>query len=209
MEKSKAYHPWREYASFKRVEMFLPDLWPAYFSKAKDAVYGILTEMNISTCPLGIGTNSLGYGNQEVDEAVRTVIDNGNMSTFNCPEEVYLAEKLVELHPWADMVRFARSGGEANSIGIRIARAASGRDNVAICGYHGWHDWYLSANLGEQKNLDGHLLPGLEPNGVPRNLRGTIYPNYNNFDELQCIVDNHDIGVIKMEVGERGPRTTF
>ena len=161
----------------KRAEMFLPDLWPAYFSKAKGCrVWDLDGNEYIDMSIMGIGTNILGYGNQEVDEAVRTVIDKGNMSTFNCPEEVYLAEKLVELHPWADMVRFARSGGEANSIGIRIARAASGKDNVAICGYHGWHDWYLSANLGEEKNLDGHLLPGLEPNGVPRNLRGTVYP---------------------------------
>ena len=98
------------------------------------------------------------------------------MSTLNCPEEVYLAEKLIELHPWSDMARFARSGGEANSIAIRIARAASGRDNVAVCGYHGWHDWYLSANLGDDKSLDGHLLPGLKPNGVPRNLKGTVFP---------------------------------
>ena len=86
------------------------------------------------------------------------------------PEDSFseLAERLVELHPWADMVRLARSGGEANAVAIRIARAASGRDKVAICGYHGWHDWYLSANLGAEKGLDGHLLPGLEPNGVPR-----------------------------------------
>jgi len=132
----------------KRAEMFLPDLWPAYFSKAKGCrVWDLDGNEYIDMSIMGIGTNTLGYGNQEVDEAVRSVIDNGNMSTFNCPEEVYLAEKLVELHPWADMVRLARSGGEANAIGIRIARAASGKDNVAICGYHGWHDWYLSANL--------------------------------------------------------------
>nr|ADD96535.1 hypothetical protein [uncultured organism MedDCM-OCT-S11-C293] len=138
----------------KRAEMFLPDLWPAYFSKAKGCrVWDLDGNEYIDMSIMGIGTNILGYGNQEVDEAVRSVIDNGNMSTFNCPEEVYLAEKMVELHPWADMVRFARSGGEANSIGIRIARAASGKDNVAICGYHGWHDWYLSANLGEEKTL--------------------------------------------------------
>ena len=62
----------------------------------------------------------------EVDAAVRRTIDNGNMSTLNCPEEVYLAERLIELHPWADMVRFARAGGEVNAITIRIARAASG-----------------------------------------------------------------------------------
>lgn len=186
----------------KRAEMFLPDQWPAYFSKAEGCKVWDLDENEyIDMSIMGIGTNILGYANQEVDDAVRSVVDNGNMSTFNCPEEVYLAEKLIELHPWAHMVRFARSGGEANSIGIRIARAATGKDNVAICGYHGWHDWYLSANLGNDKSLDGHLLPGLEPNGVPCNLRGTVYPfHYNDFAELEAIVNQHDIGVIKMEV---------
>ncbi len=196
----------------KRAEMFLPDLWPAYFSKAKGCrVWDLDGNEYIDMSIMGIGTNALGYGHPEVDAAVRSVIENGNMSSFNCPEEVYLAEKLVELHPWADMVRFARSGGEANSIGIRIARAASGKDNVAICGYHGWHDWYLSANLGEEKNLDGHLLPGLEPNGVPRTLRGTVYPfHYNDFAELESIVNDHDIGVIKMEVvRNQGPEDNF
>jgi len=150
---------------------------------------------------MGIGTNILGYGQPEVDEAVLQTVQAGNMSTFNCPEEVYLAEKLIELHPWADMARFARSGGEANAIAIRIARAASGKDKVAICGYHGWHDWYLSANLGDEKNLDGHLLPGLDPNGVPRNLKGTVFPfRYNDFEELLALVNTHEIGVIKMEV---------
>jgi glutamate-1-semialdehyde 2,1-aminomutase len=133
------------------------------------------------------------------------------MSTFNCPEEVYLAEKLVELHPWADMVRLARSGGEANAIAIRIARAASGKDNVAVCGYHGWHDWYLSANLGSEENLAGHLLPGLDPKGVPQNLRGTVFPFlYNNYNELENIVNKHNIGVIKMEVvRNKGPEDNF
>jgi glutamate-1-semialdehyde 2,1-aminomutase len=133
------------------------------------------------------------------------------MSTLNCPEEVYLAEKLIELHPWADMVRLARSGGEANAIAIRIARAASGKDKVAICGYHGWHDWYLSANLSDDSNLDGHLLPGLEPRGVPRSLRGTTLPfTYNNFAELESLVNAHDIGAIKMEVvRNNGPVDDF
>jgi glutamate-1-semialdehyde 2,1-aminomutase len=162
-------------------------------------------------CIMGIGTNTLGYGNPEVDAAVMSTVQAGNMSTLNCPEEVYLAERLVQMHPWAEMVRFARSGGEANAIAIRIARAASGRDKVAICGYHGWHDWYLSANLSDDAGLDGHLLPGLEPNGVPRNLRGTVFPfNYNNFEELKALVKEHEIGVIKMEVSRnRGPEDNF
>lgn len=186
----------------KRAEMFLPDQWPAYFSKAKGCEIWDLdgnryTDMSI----MGIGTNTLGYGHPKVDEAVLRSVHDGNMGTLNCPEEVHLAEKLVEMHPWADMARFARSGGEANAIAIRIARAASGRDIVAICGYHGWHDWYLSVNLANDKGLDGHHLPGLQPKGVPRNLRDTVFPfNYNNFEELEKLVNQHTIGVIKMEV---------
>ena len=196
----------------KRAEMFLPDQWPAYFSKSKGCkVWDLDGKEYIDMSIMGIGTNILGYGHDEIDDAVRKTIDAGNMSTFNCPEEVYLAEKLIELHPWADMVRFARAGGEANAIAVRIARAASGKDNVAICGYHGWHDWYLSANLGDDKNLAGHLLPGLEPNGVPQNLRGTVFPfNYNNYAELENLVNTQNIGVIKMEVSRNlGPEDSF
>lgn len=196
----------------KRPEMFLPDQWPAYFSKAKGCrVWDLDGKEYIDMSIMGIGTNILGYGHPEVDEAVHQVVNKGNMSTLNCPEEVYLAEKLIELHPWADMARFARSGGEANAIAIRIARAASGKDKVAICGYHGWHDWYLSANLGDDKSLDGHLLPGLEPQGVPRNLRGTVFPfTYNNYSQLEELVKTHDIGVIKMEVmRNQGPEDNF
>lgn len=196
----------------KRAEMFLPDQWPTYFSKAKGCkVWDLDGNEYVDMSIMGIGTNTLGYGHPEVDAAVMQVVKDGNMATLNCPEEVYLSEKLVELHPWADMVRLARSGGEANAIAIRIARVASGKDKVAICGYHGWHDWYLSANLGDDKRLDGHLLPGLEPNGVPRDLKGTVFPfNYNNFIELETLVNNHDIGVIKMEVvRNREPEDNF
>ena len=186
----------------KRPEMFLPEFWPTYYSKAEGCNIWDLDKNKYKDLSLmGVGTNILGYGNPLVDEAVRKTISNGNMSTLNCPEEVYLSEKLVEIHPWADMVRLARSGGEANSIGIRIARAATGKDKVAICGYHGWHDWYLSSNLQDKNNLSEHLNPGLETNGVPKALEGTVFTfNYNNFAELEKITDEHDLGVIKMEV---------
>lgn len=197
----------------KRPEMFLPDLWPSYFSKAKGCkIWDLDGKELLDMSIMGIGTNTLGYGNEEVDNAVLETVRNGNMTTLNCPEEVNLAEKLVTLNPWADMVRFARSGGEANSIAIRIARAASGKDKVAICGYHGWHDWYLSANHNDGGDeLSGHLLAGLSPKGVPKNLKDTVYPfNYNNFEELLSIVDNNDIGVIKMEVLRNfGPEDNF
>tara|TARA_B110000027_G_C16120295_1_gene302470 strand:+ start:2326 stop:3633 length:1308 start_codon:yes stop_codon:yes gene_type:complete len=196
----------------KRPEMFLPEQWPSYFSKAKGcSVWDLDGKELIDMSIMGIGTNTLGYGNDEVDAAVMETIKSGNMSTLNCPEEVYLAEKLIEINPWAEMVRFARSGGEANAIAIRIARAASGKDKVAICGYHGWHDWYLSANHNGGNDLSGHLLPGLNPNGVPKNLKDTVLPfHYNNYEELLALVENNDIGVIKMEVVRNfGPEDNF
>jgi len=197
----------------KRPEMFLPEHWPAYFSKAKGCnVWDLDGNKYTDVSIMGIGTNILGYGHEEVDSAVMETVRNGNMSTLNCPEEVWLAEKLVEMHPWADMARFARSGGEANAIAIRIARAASGRDKVAVCGYHGWHDWYLSANLGSEESLAGHLLPGLDPQGVPSSLRNTVFTfNYNKIEELETLFSQHpDIGVIKMEVSRnKGPENGF
>ena len=187
----------------KRPEMHLPNQWPAYYTKAKGCKVWDLDSKKYYDCSImGVGTNILGYGNEEVDRAVIETISKGNMSTLNCPEEVELAEKLIDLDPWADMVRFARTGGEANAIAIRIARAASGKDKVAVCGYHGWHDWYLSVNHNHNgENLDQHLLPGLEPNGVPLELKNTVFPfEYNNLDQLEKIISKYDIGVIKMEV---------
>lgn len=211
-EKAKQLIPGGTMLLSKRPEMFLPDNWPAYYSKTRGtSVWDLDGNQYIDMSIMGIGTNTLGYSHPEVDEAVMNAIKNGNMSTLNCPEEVFLAEKLVEMNPWASMVRFARSGGEANAIAIRIARAASGKDNVAICGYHGWHDWYLSTNHNDGDGLSNHLLPGLNPDGVPKNLKNTIFPFlYNNILELEQIVANNDIGVIKMEVVRNfGPEDDF
>jgi glutamate-1-semialdehyde 2,1-aminomutase len=167
--------------------------------------------IDMSYC--GIGACVLGFADPGVDAAVRAAIASGSMATLNCPEEVELAELLCELHPWADMVRYARTGGEAMAIAVRIARASTGRDKVAFCGYHGWHDWYLAANLAEEAALDGHLLPGLEPAGVPRGLVGTALPfHYNRVDELEAIVsaDRDELAAIVMEpVREEAPEPGF
>ena len=201
-DRAKSVIPGGNMLLSKRPEMHLPDIWPAYFSRAAGVTVWDLEDRAFTDMSLmSVGTNTLGYGHLSVDASVRGVIDAGNMSTLNAPEEVALAERLVALHPWADMARFARSGGEANAIAIRIARAASGRDGVAICGYHGWHDWYLAANLGDSAGLDGHLLPGLDPAGVPRDLAGSVFPfAYNDLEALKSLVTDQKIGVIKMEV---------
>jgi glutamate-1-semialdehyde 2,1-aminomutase len=196
----------------KRAEMFLPGGWPAYYKKAK----GIeITDLDgkkyLDFSLMGVGSCILGYADPDINKAVKKAIDDGSMSTLNCPEEVELAEQLLSLHPWPGMVRFARAGGEANTIALRIARASSGKDKVAFCGYHGWHDWYLSSNLASDKNLDGHLLPGLEPKGVPRGLLLTALPfRYNHSEELEAIIKKHDIGVIFLEsVRHNDPENNF
>jgi len=203
-KKAKKVIPGGNMLISKNPERYLPNYWPTYFKSAKGCKikdYDGNTFLDISL--MGVGTNVLGYGNSEVDAAVKSAVKNGNMSSLNCKEEILLAEKLIELHPEFDMVKFARTGGEANSVAIRIARAASGRDNVAICGYHGWHDWYLSANLNNNngKNLETHLIKGLEIEGVPKKLKKTSFPfEYGNYSKIEKIVKEKNIGVIKMEV---------
>ena len=187
----------------KRPEMFLPEQWPSYYAKAQgvevvDLDGNVYVDMSI----MGVGACVLGYADLDVDSTVKAAIGNGSMCTLNAPEEVELAELLCELHPWAEMVRYARAGGEAMSMAVRIARAHTRRDKVAFCGYHGWTDWYLAANLGEEDALDGHLLPGLSPAGVPRGLKGTALPfHYNRLNQLKEIVDTHrnDLAAIVME----------
>jgi glutamate-1-semialdehyde 2,1-aminomutase len=191
----------------KRAEMLLPGAWPAYFDRASGCdVWDLDGRRYVDVGLMGVGTNILGYAHPKVDEAVRRVVDKGALSTLNAPEEVALADRLCELHPWADMARFTRSGGEACAVAVRIARAASGKDAVAFCGYHGWHDWYLSANLADDAALDGHLLPGLEPAGVPRALRGTSRPfPYNDLVALESLLQAGDVGTIIMEVERSTP----
>lgn len=196
----------------KRSEQFLPNQWPSYYKKAKGVeVWDMDGNKFIDMSLMGVGACTLGYADDDVNKAVKSAVDVGSMATLNCPEEVELAELLLKLNPWADMVRYARTGGEAMAIAVRIARAYSGKDKIAFCGYHGWHDWYLSANLADDDNLDGHLLPGLEPLGVPRSLKGSAIPfTYNRINELEEIVKNNDIGVIVMEpIRHHEPENNF
>ena len=185
----------------KRSELHLPNKWPAYFSKAKKIyVWGINGEKYLDMF-CAVGTSVLGYSNDQVNKSVSKVIKKGNMTTLSCPEEVSLAQKLINHHPWASMAKFTRGGGEANSLAIRIARTNTKKKNVAFCGYHGWHDWYLSANLNSRNNLDQHLMSGLNYDGIPDNLKNTSFPfPFNNYEYLLKLIEKKKIGIIKMEV---------
>jgi len=202
-QKAKRFIPGGTQLLSKRPEMFLPDAWPAYYSRCKGThVWDLDNNEYIDMTISGVGACVLGYADPDVDAAVGSAINAGNMCTLNSPEEVELAEFLCNLHPWAGMVRYARTGGESMAVAVRIARAYSGKDKVLFCGYHGWHDWYLSANLAESSALDGNLLPGLEPTGVPRGLQGTVFPFiYNDIDNFKLLFDKHknDLACVVME----------
>ena len=187
----------------KRPEMFLPDNWPSYYDKSKGCeVWDLDGKKYIDASFMGIGACVIGYADEDINKAVIDVVNKGSMNTLNSPEEIELAELMVKLHPWSEMVRYTRSGGEAMAVAIRIARAKTKRDAVIFSGYHGWHDWYLAANLSDDNALDGHLLSGLSPTGTPRNLRGTSFGvKYNDSNELiEVFEKNKDrVGIIVIE----------
>lgn len=186
----------------KRPDRYGPDVWPSYFAKSSGVT---VTDLDgntfIDMAQMGIGSSILGYANPELNNAVIDTIKDGINCTLNAPEEVLLAERLIELNPFAGGVRFAKSGGEAMAMAIRIARASSGKDKVLFSGYHGWSDWYLATNLADKNGLNEHLIPGLSSAGVPSGLANTAIPfTYNDIDNLEETVKNHsDAGVICLE----------
>ena len=202
--KAKSIIPGGTQLLSKRPEMFLPNLWPSYYKKSKGCeVWDLDNNHYYDVGIMGIGTCVLGYANDAVNDAVKDSIDNGSMSTLNAPEEVELAEKMLEIHPWSDQVRFAKTGGEAVTVALRIARACTKKTKIAFCGYHGWHDWYLSANLNDEEGLGGQLLPGLSVDGIPKELKNTAFPfNYGNYEKFNEIISNfgNELGVVIMEV---------
>ncbi len=141
----------------------------------------------------GIGAILLGYCDPVVDEAVKQQISHGTMYSVNHELEIELAEELCRSIPCAEMVRYAKCGGEACAIAVRIARGTTGRDKILFCGYHGWHDWYLAANLAQEASLNSHLFPGIEPIGVPQSLSGTALPfAYGDLEGLaRLLEENH------------------
>ncbi len=193
----------------KRPEMWLPDLWPSYYDRAKGCeIWDLDGNHYYDVSIMGVGANVLGYAFDEVDEVAKAAIDKSGMCTLNAPEEVELAEELLDLHAWAGMVRYAKTGGEAMAMAARIARAYTKKDIVLVCGYHGWHDWYLSANLVKGDPLADVHLRGLEPAGVPKGLAGTtLIFHYNEIEEFRNLVSEYEgqIAAVIMEPIRNAP----
>lgn len=201
-EKAKGIIPGGNGLLSKRPDRYVPGVWPTYYSRAKGvSVWDLDDKHYIDMAQMSMGCAILGYAHDEVDTAVKAAVDSGVCSTLNCPEEVMLAERLLELTPGFGGVRFARTGGGAMAMGVRIARAHAGKSKVAFSGYHGWCDWYLATNLNSDKDgLRDHLLPGLSTAGVVDGLKESAYPfRYNDIDALEKILSTEDIGVIVLE----------
>lgn len=210
-EKARALIPGGVQLLSKRPEMYAPGRWPAYYREARGCeVIDLDGRRYCDMTTAGIGACLLGYADPDVTDAVVRRVSLGSMSTLNCVEELELAELLTDLHPWAERVRYCRTGGETMAAAVRIARAFTGRDRIAFCGYHGWSDWYLAANIPaadqagstSSEQLKGHLLPGLDPNGVPAGLGGTMLPfTYNKLEELEQHFREHGrkIAAVVME----------
>jgi len=183
-EKAKKIIPGISQLTSKRPNVFSLGVWPAYYSRAKGAeIWDLDNNHYVDMSISGGGANILGYADDDVDSAVIQALKKGSSSSLNCSEEVDLAEDLCRLHPWAEKVRFARSGGEAAAIAIRIARAHTHRQKIAICGYHGWHDWCLA--------LDPSIRD-LSKIGVPNVLRETGERfEYNDIQGLKRIVNRN------------------
>ena len=185
----------------KNPDTILQKSWPSYYEVAKDTYVTSVDGKKYLDMTCLVGQNTLGYRNQELNRHLKKVIDKGNMTSLNCPEEVELTKVLLKLHRWADMAKYTRSGGEANALAIRIARCYSTNHNVAICGYHGWHDWYLAANLQNKNHLKKHLFGNIISKGVNKNLKNTVFQfSYGNILELKKIHKKNKIGIVKMEV---------
>ena len=187
----------------KNPNMFVPNKWPTYFTKAKGCYVWDLDKRKYTDISLmGVGTNILGYSNSKIDKKVLQIVKAGNISSLNSYEDVLLAEKILSFNAWADKVLFARTGAEANSISIRLSRIYTGKEKIAFCGYHGWHDWFLSASKKNEKVIRKNMLPYYSSKGVPRKLLNSVINfEYNNISSLEKILlKNKDIGTIKMEV---------
>lgn len=186
----------------RRPTRFANGISPAYAKRGRGPRFWDIDDNEYIDWVSGIGAIILGYGDPQVDDAARDVIESGFGFSINHPLELELAEELVNRIPCAEMVRFCKGGGEACAIAVRIARGATGRDKVLFCGYHGWHDWYLAANLGHNAALDEHLFSGIEPIGVPQTLEGSAIPfAYGELDSLGQLLDDHrgQIAAIIME----------
>lgn len=179
----------------KGADRFVNGVSPKFLRNAIGSLVVDVDDNEFIDWPMGLGAIILGHSNTEVRRFVEKRLRNldGNSLTLPHEIEVALAEKLVEILPCAEMVRFCKNGSDATEGAIRIARAVTNRKHVAVCGYHGSHDWSA---------VTGGLKRGLIDDGYVHQFE------YNNPNSLHNILDEFECAAIIMEQGLEEPVAT-
>src|SRR5262245_35109150 len=151
---------------------------PKYLQRGKGSHVWDVDGNEFIDFSMAIGPLSLGYAYEAVDRAIRAQLEDGITFSMMHPLEVEVAELIREVVPNAEMVRYSKTGADVTSAAVRLARAFTGRSNVICCGYHGWHDWYISAT-------DRSL-------GVPKTVQSlTRIFDYNDIDSVSDALDEN------------------
>ncbi len=169
----------------KMPNKFVEGVYPIYLEWGKGAYVGD-DKSRFIDYPLALGAILLGHAYPSVSEAVAKRVNKGNL--FICPSqlETDLAEKIKQLIPCAEMSRFLKTGSEATSAAVKIARSFTNREHIAICGYHGWHDWFT---VSTPKNK-----------GIPKCYADLVHKfEFNNIDSLREITDKFSLAAVIME----------
>jgi glutamate-1-semialdehyde 2,1-aminomutase len=174
----------------KGADRFVNGVTPKYLSHGDKAHVWDVDGNEYIDWPMGLGAILLGYGIGDDDDDVHKALDYGTTFTLPHESEVDLAEKLVEIIPCAEMVRFAKNGSDVTEAAVRIARAVTGRKHVAVCGYHGSHDW-CAVTGGLKRGLidDGYIHPFI----------------YNDKNDLLDVLKKWDCAAVIMEQGLEEP----
>lgn len=194
--------PGRTQLISRRASMFANGVNPVYAERAKGSRFTDVDGNEYIDWVNAVGAIILGHADDVVDQAVKEQIDRGSIYTLNSPLEIELAEELVNTIPSAQMVRYTKAGGEACAVAARIARGTTGKEIILFCGYHGWHDWYQSANYLVDPESGEFPFAGIEPIGVPRALAGTAIPfSYDNLEMLESLLKQHtgQVAAVMME----------
>ncbi|EKD28526.1 MAG: hypothetical protein ACD_79C00287G0033 [uncultured bacterium] len=176
-----------------------PNTCPIYIKKAKGAYFWDVDGNRYIDYPLALGPVILGHAYSEVDTKVKKQISKGILYSLSSYLEIELAERLIEIIPSAEKVKLLKTGSDAMSAAVRIAKAFTGREKVAVCGYHGWHDWTI--------------VRSTRNSGIPADLKKLIYEfQYNDLNSLKKIFDENPgqiAAVILEPVGMTAPVDNF
>lgn len=186
----------------RRASQFASGVSPVYAEKAKGARFIDVDGNEYLDMMNAVSAVILGHADDVVDQAVKEQIDMGSIYTLNSSLEIELAEELVATIPSAEMVRYAKAGGETCALAARIVRGTTGKDIILFCGYHGWHDWYQSANYLVDPESGEYPFAGIEPIGVPQALAGTAIPfTYGDLDMLSHLLKKYEgqVAAVMME----------